>query len=384
MSERLTSLVRDEGVGFIADPTRVRSLLRASIGEAQPDVSLLITAADAGITTALVVTLGGPRLACSSDLARRLVVEQGLSQADARWVVESWAKALGVKAPSAGIATTTATGATMAGALIDGRPQRSDVATSDRAEQPRLRQVVSLSLLAFVVAVAAVVVVLARDRSGTVGVTAVPLSRPEPDVPAVTMVSVPDVISLTKSQAIDRVKALGLRPEIITRATKGEERGTVLRQDPEPGGSLRDGARVTLTIAVRPTRVGTPVGLSFERTPTSVTITWDPPRDGSGVDHYEIWRNGVLVGTRPAGRRTFTDAGLNPGGSYLYGVKAIGYNGTQARSRTRGITLPVPAAPASPSPSPTPFTAAPPPPPAPPTLSPSPSPCPAPDPEFCD
>ena len=83
----------------------------------------------------------------------------------------------------------------------------------------------------------------------------------------------------------------------------------MLRQDPEPGGSLRDGAKVTLTIAVPPTRVGTPVGLSFDRTTTSVTITWDPPRDGSGVDHYEIWRNGVLVGTRPAGRRTFTDAG---------------------------------------------------------------------------
>lgn len=376
----MTSLVRDQGVAFTSDPTRVRSLLHAQVGGEEPDVSLLATAADAGITTALVVTRGWATPRLLSDLARRLVVEQGLSPADARWVVEAWAAALGVKAPTNGATA----GAAAAAFTAERKPARPDLVGPDRSERPRFRQVVSLSLLAFVVAVAAVAVVLSRAGAGTIGVTAVPLSRPQADVPAVTTVSVPTVISLTRSQAIDRLKALGLDPEVTTRSSQDAERGTVLRQDPEPGTSLSDGDRVVLTIAVPPTRVGTPVGLSFERTSTSVTITWDPPRDGSGVDHYEIWRGGELIGTRPAGRRSFTDEGLAPGSSYLYGVKAIGYNGTQAKSRTRGITLPAPVAPASPSPEPV-VVAPPVEPPAPPSITPpSPSPCPAPDPDFCD
>ncbi|HEY6567301.1 MAG TPA: PASTA domain-containing protein [Actinomycetota bacterium] len=374
--------MRDHGVAFTSDPTRVRSLLHAQVGgAAEPDVDLLATAADAGITTALVVTRGWATPRLLSDLGQRLVVEQGLSPADARWVVEAWAKALGVKAPSNG-AAQTATGAAVSPG-IGRRPSSPEVAKTDRSERPRVRQVVSLSLLALVVAVAAVALVLSRTGSGTIGVTAVPLSRPQAEVPAVTMVPAPSVISMTKAQAIDRLEALGLEPEVTTRPSQDAERGTVLRQDPAPGTSLPEGARVVLVVAVPPTRVGTPVGLSFERTPTSVTITWDRPREGSGVDHYEIWRNGQVIGTRHAGRRTFTDAGLSPGSSYLYGVKAIGTNGTQATSRTRTVTLPA-AAPASPSPTP---VIQPPPvaPPVPPSLAPpSSSPCPAPDPEFCD
>jgi hypothetical protein len=368
-------LVDRYGVGFVTDPSRVRDLLQSSLGDLEPEVSLLVAGSESGVTTDLIGAGGARTDDLLVGLGQRLVNDRGLSPAGARWVVDTWAWALGVEEepvlPEPPIPTA-----------LDPEP-RPDVETFLLSERPpfRLRDhSFSVALVAFVVATVATMVVLTRTGPDSIDVVAVPQAQAQPQAPATTLVSVPSLIDLTRSQAVQRLRALGLGHEIVTRSTDKARRGVVLRQHPAPGGSLRDGARVTLVVAAPPKRVGTPSGLSIDRTPASVTIAWNTPRDGSGVDHYVIVRDGEKIGVRAAGHRTFTDDGLVPGYSYRYGVIAIGFNGTHARSRLHLVTLPLP--PPSPSPSPEPVTGQAPPPPPPP--SPSPEPCPAPDPDFCN
>ncbi len=95
-----------------------------------------------------------------------------------------------------------------------------------------------------------------------------------------------------------------------------------------------------------------------------MTVTWRRPAEGSEVDGYEIWRDGEMIGTRRADKRTFTDEGLVPGTSHQYSVRAIGENGTAARSRTRNVRLLRPVATPDPVVPQEPVVVAPPPPPS--------------------
>lgn len=59
-------------------------------------------------------------------------------------------------------------------------------------------------------------------------------------------VTVPDLVDLTRSQAVKELKRLGLEPKI---ATRGDAvLGRVYQQDPAPGTALPRGSRVTITI----------------------------------------------------------------------------------------------------------------------------------------
>ena len=156
----------------------------------------------------------------------------------------------------------------------------------------------------------------------------------------------------------------------------------VIAQRPAAGTALQSGAVVTLVVAIAPEDVGRPQHLRLTKSTSSVTLTWLAPTRGSKVDHYEIWRDGVKIGERRAGRPTYTVGGLTPGGTYHFGIIAIGENGTRTMSRSRSVTLPVPPPPPVEEPttdttSPTPHHSNPPPPPPP-------DPCTAPDPSFCD
>jgi hypothetical protein len=377
VSGRLASLVDRYGVAFATDPSRVRDLLHSSLGDLEPEVSLLVAGSESGVTTDLIGAHGARTDDLLVGLGQRLVNDRGLSPAGARWVVDTWAWALGVEDEAALPEPPIPT-------ALDPEP-RPDVEAFLLTERPPFRvrdHAFSVALVAFVVATVATMVVLTRAGPDSVDVVAVPQARAQPEAPATTVVSVPSLIDLTRSEAVQRLRAVGLGHEILTRSTDKARRGVVLRQHPAPGGSLPEGTIVKLVVAAPPKRVGTPSGLSIDRTPTSVTITWDTPRDGSGVDHYVIVRDGEKIGVRAAGRRTFTDGGLFSGYSYRYGVIAIGFNGTHARSRLHVVTLPLPPPSPSPSPSPEPVTGQAPPPPPPP--SPSPDPCPAPDPDFCN
>ncbi len=57
---------------------------------------------------------------------------------------------------------------------------------------------------------------------------------------------------------------------------------------------------------------------------TQVDLTWTPAGDlESPVVQYNVYRDGSLVGTTPAGTTTFSDTGLTPFTTYTYQVTAV-------------------------------------------------------------
>ena len=62
-------------------------------------------------------------------------------------------------------------------------------------------------------------------------------------------------------------------------------------------------------------------------TTDSITLTWMDSDDDWGIDHYEIYRDGVLVGTTRF--NTFTDTGLSTG-NYQYTIIAVDISGQKS------------------------------------------------------
>lgn len=73
---------------------------------------------------------------------------------------------------------------------------------------------------------------------------------------------------------------------------------------------------------------------------TSAAITWDPSTDAlSGVARYDVYRDGVFVGTSTG--TIFTDVGLSAGSTYLYTVRAVDAAGN-ASAQTAPVSLLMP------------------------------------------
>jgi hypothetical protein len=356
-------LIDEFGTSLAGDPPKVDDLLRESVGDTNPDVPLLVGAAEVGVAAELARAYGSLIPAGRvSELATRLEDSRDMSPVDAKWAVQTWAWALSVEEQSP---PPVAFGPGYA-------PPERPVRVHDRP--------FALAVVAFVVLVLGVTFVLMRGSSVPGGaVASVDSASPAPIGVQLLgpSVEVPDVVGETGADAGVLLEDADLAFTIVPKPTREAEPGIVLRQIPEPGTSVEQGTAITVVVAAELIKVGTPKGLSLSTGPTSVTLTWDEPTSGSEVHHYEIWRDGVKIGERFAGRRVFTDGGLIPGSSHLYGVIAVGDNGSRAKSRSKAVTLPVPEP--SPTPTPPPFTGGGPPPPPP-----SPDPCTAPDPQFCE
>jgi chitodextrinase len=78
----------------------------------------------------------------------------------------------------------------------------------------------------------------------------------------------------------------------------------------------------------------TPTNLSVSSTTqNTVTLTWTASTDNVGVAGYDIFRNGIQVGT-PVLTPTFTDAGLTPSTTYAYTVEALDASGNKSAQST--------------------------------------------------
>jgi hypothetical protein len=241
----------------------------------------------------------------------------------------------------------------------------------------------SLSFLAFVVATVAAIVVLTRGGPQPQAVTARPAApAPVAAEAPVVLPSVPAAVGLTREAAVTSLREAGFEKQVRMQESRKADPGTVIAQRPDAGTALEPGSTVTLVVAIAPVDVGTPRHVRLTKSTSSVTLTWEAPTHGSEVDRYEIWRDGLKIGERRAGRPTYTVGGLTPGGTYSFGIIAIGENGTRTMSRSRSVTLPVPASPPVEETTDTTSSSnhhqAPPPPPPPD------DPCTAPDPSFCD
>ena len=110
-----------------------------------------------------------------------------------------------------------------------------------------------------------------------------------------------------------------------------------------------------------------PTGVVATATHDSVALAWDDPSDAS-ITHYQIFRRDrdvhdtgefVEIDSNTGSATTsYTDANVEPEGSYVYRVKAVNQHGASTWSNfVRADTPAAPTPPPTPTPTPTPLTA---------------------------
>jgi len=77
-------------------------------------------------------------------------------------------------------------------------------------------------------------------------------------------------------------------------------------------------------------------------------ISWDPATDDTGVEHYNIYRDGILLATTID--TSYTDTGLTNGQSYTYEVSAVDTSGLEGEKSEPAVGTPTASSPPSPPP----------------------------------
>jgi hypothetical protein len=187
---------------------------------------------------------------------------------------------------------------------------------------------VGLGLLVLV-AIAVTVLLTRGDDEG---------AAPASPTPSISLVDVPDVEGMPRAEAVGILRDVGLAIEVVTGEDGTAPPGTVLRQEPAAGTELEPGEVVRLTVATAPTPVRTPILPPPTVTSDSVRLDWTLGEGGSGVDHFEIFRDGERIGRTD--RSVFVDTDVVAGTTYTYGVVAVGVNGTTSRSARHAVLVP--------------------------------------------
>ncbi len=118
-----------------------------------------------------------------------------------------------------------------------------------------------------------------------------------------------------------------------------EGTSTLLFRSTDAAGNVEATKTATIRIDKSPPSVPATVSASALST-ISAQVTWEPSTDAvSGVARYDIYRDGVIVGTSVT--TTFVDAGLTPGATYLYSVRAVDQAGN-ASAQTTQVSLMMP------------------------------------------
>ncbi|MET7029685.1 fibronectin type III domain-containing protein, partial [Sediminicola luteus] len=75
-------------------------------------------------------------------------------------------------------------------------------------------------------------------------------------------------------------------------------------------------------------------------TATSFTLTWDASSDlgGGPITNYEIFQDGISIGTTGGATTTFNVTGLSPNTTYSYTVTATDGTNTSAQSVALDVT----------------------------------------------
>jgi len=105
-------------------------------------------------------------------------------------------------------------------------------------------------------------------------------------------------------------------------------------------GTATNRPKLTLTYTAPTTPVDPPdppTGLSLiSKTDTEVAMSWTAPAGGTAVTEYNVYRDGVNVGTTAS--TTYPDTGLDPDIAYSYEVKSVGPGGESTASNTLNVT----------------------------------------------
>ncbi len=100
------------------------------------------------------------------------------------------------------------------------------------------------------------------------------------------------------------------------------------------------GHRIRLAMVMDERRPSRPGNLQATTTAGGATLTWNAAGDDVGIARYMISRDGRGVATAEAAARSWSDAGLQPGRSYRYAVRAIDRAGNSSSSATTSVNVP--------------------------------------------
>src|SRR5437660_7487825 len=107
------------------------------------------------------------------------------------------------------------------------------------------------------------------------------------------------------------------------------------------GGAMavagRGGDAASTTAAPSPTAVAAPQTMDAHPAAFVVVLTW-APGDGLPVSYYAVTRDGRPITTLPSSKTTWIDRAVTPETRYVYGVAAVGADGTRALTRVVATT----------------------------------------------
>jgi len=100
-------------------------------------------------------------------------------------------------------------------------------------------------------------------------------------------------------------------------------------------------SRTSAGDAVAPT---VPGNLTASATASQVDLSWTPSSDNVGVQGYDVYRDGTMIGTVPS--TSYADVAVSPGGTYVYAVLArdgVGNTSGVCNAVSATVPAPVPA-----------------------------------------
>jgi PKD repeat protein len=179
---------------------------------------------------------------------------------------------------------------------------------------------------------------VAYDGTAPSAPGAITAVSPTAAAPALTWAPAADAIGVVRYDVIRDDSPLGSTGgTTFTDSTAGEGTHvyTVRAVDAAGNTGSASEARTVLVDATPPAVPGRPAGPAT--TNSTVTVSWTAVDDaGSGVDHYLVYRDAVVVATTSA--LAFADTGLTVDGSYAYAIAAVDVVGNvSARSAARVI-----------------------------------------------
>jgi chitodextrinase len=92
-------------------------------------------------------------------------------------------------------------------------------------------------------------------------------------------------------------------------------------------------------IDLTPPSAPTNLVATFNRDGMYVSLTWGPSTDNVGVDHYEIYRNLVKIGSRPPSALTYLDTTVPSNSTVKYLVVAVDFFGNTSQSSNQPIAI---------------------------------------------
>jgi eukaryotic-like serine/threonine-protein kinase len=119
------------------------------------------------------------------------------------------------------------------------------------------------------------------------------------------MVDVPSLVKMSRTEAIARLRELGLEAEIVRRKDKFEGSGEILDQAPVEGKTLEEGSIVMLTVSSGPPNVTLPslIGMTHEEAESTLQSDDLGLKVGKASQAFSLKERGTVISYEPSDKR---------------------------------------------------------------------------------